>query len=146
MGILDAFSWSRVVVVDDTEASAVLARKVLMRSGLRHVDTILDSRLVMDWIAQNDPDLVLLDLHMPYLDGYAVLERIRAKASSTDLPVIVLTADATADASYRALELDANDFLIKPLNAIELSHRVRTMLDMRHAHRCGFRRSTQHLG
>ncbi|MCW2855618.1 MAG: sensory transduction protein kinase [Marmoricola sp.] len=135
MGVLDAFSWSRVVVVDDTEASALLARKVLLRSGLRQVDTLVDSRLALDWIAENDPDLVLLDLHMPHLDGYEVLRRLRQRSTSTELPVIVLTADVTVNASQRALELDANDFLVKPLNAVELSHRVRTMLDMRSAHR-----------
>lgn len=133
--LLDPFAWSRVVVVDDTEASALLAQKVLQKHGLRRVETLQDPRRAVEWIAENDPDLVLLDLHMPHLDGYEVLSRIRDQASSTDLPVIVLTADATPDASHRALELDANDFLTKPLNAVELSHRVRTMLDMRAAHR-----------
>jgi PAS domain S-box-containing protein len=78
---------------------------------------------------------VLLDLHMPFLDGFGVLAALRERWSSTDLPVIVLTADDTLEASDRALGLGANDFLLKPLQPTELTHRVRTLLDMRTAHR-----------
>lgn len=134
-GLLEPFAWSRVVVVDDTEASATLTQKVLVRGGLRRVEKFLDPQAALDWITSHSPDLVLLDLHMPQMDGYEVLARIRRFASSTDLPVIVLTADATPHASHRAFELDANDFLTKPLDAVELTRRVRTMLDMRSAHR-----------
>ncbi|RNM14018.1 ATP-binding protein [Nocardioides pocheonensis] len=133
--MLEPFAWSPVLIVDDDQASALLALKLLLRSGLRSVDTINDARLVVDWVEEHDPDLVLLDLHMPFLDGYAVLAALRERASSTELPVIVLTADDTMGASTRALELGANDFLLKPLQPVELNHRVRNLLDMRAAHR-----------
>lgn len=140
MTVLEPFAWSRVLIVDDDEASALLALKLLLRAGLRCVDTITDARLVTDWVAANDPDLVLLDLHMPYLDGYRVLTDLREGASSTELPVIVLTADHTLEASGRALGLGANDFLLKPLEPTQLIHRVRNLLDMRAAHRSLHRR------
>jgi PAS domain S-box-containing protein len=133
--ILEPFAWSPVLVVDDDEASALLALKLLLRAGLRQVDTLTDARLVLDWVEEHDPDLVLLDLHMPYLDGYTVLSQLRERASSTELPVIVLTADNTLEASGRALELGANDFLLKPLQPTSLTHRTRNLLDMRAAHR-----------
>lgn len=138
--ILEPFAWSPVLIVDDDEASALLALKLLLRAGLRQVDTITDARLVLDWVEEHDPDLVLLDLHMPYLDGYTVLSSLRERRSSTELPVIVLTADDTLEASGRALELGANDFLLKPLNPTALTHRTRNLLDMRAAHRSLHRR------
>src|SRR4051794_13458968 len=133
--MLQPFAWSPVLVVDDDQGSALLALKLLLRAGLRNVETLHDARLVVDWVEEHHPDLVLLDLHMPFLDGYAVLTALRERWSSTDLPVIVLTADNTLTASRRALELGANDFLLKPLQPAELNHRVRNLLDMRSAHR-----------
>ena len=133
--VLGAFAWSPVLIVDDDQASALLALKLLLRAGLRSVESVTDARLVLDWVDDHDPDLVLLDLHMPYLDGYTVLTALRERASSTELPVIVLTADDTHQASQRALALGANDFLRKPLERTELTHRVRNLLDMRAAHR-----------
>ncbi len=134
-GVLDAFAWSPVLIVDDDQASALLALKLLLRAGLRSVETVTDARLVRDWVDDHDPDLVLLDLHMPYLDGYTVLTALRERSTSTELPVVVLTADDTHAASERALALGANDFLRKPLERTELIHRVRNLLDMRAAHR-----------
>src|SRR5690349_9527071 len=119
---LEPFAWSPVLIVDDDDASALLALKLLLRAGLRSVETITDARLVLDWVDEREPDLVLLDLHMPYLDGFAVLKQLRERWSSTDLPVVVLTADDTMDASDRALGLGANDFLLKPLQPTALTH------------------------
>lgn len=133
--VLEPFAWSPVLIVDDDQASGLLALKLLLRAGLRRVEVITDARLVLAWVEEHDPDLVLLDLHMPYLDGYAVLAALRERASSTELPVIVLSADNTLDASRRALALGANDFLLKPLEVTELTHRTRNLLDMRAAHR-----------
>ncbi|MGY2874474.1 PAS domain S-box-containing protein [Marmoricola sp. URHA0025 HA25] len=139
-GILEPFGWSPVLIVDDDPSSALLALKLLLRAGLRRVDTINDARQVMDWVDEHDPDLILLDLHMPYLDGFGVLTALRERSTSTDLPVIVLTADDTLDASDRALGLGANDFLVKPLQPTALTHRARNLLDMRAAHRSLHRR------
>ena len=138
--MLEPFAWSPVLIVDDDEASALLALKLLLRAGLRSVDTLTDARQVVDWVTEHQPDLVLLDLHMPYLDGYGVLSALRERASSTELPVVVLSADDTLEASRRALALGANDFLIKPLQPTELVHRTRNLLDMRAAHRALHRR------
>lgn len=139
-GVLAPFAWSPVLIVDDDHSSALLALKLLLRAGLRRVDSITDARLVMDWVEEHDPDLVLLDLHMPFLDGFGVLAALRERWTSTDLPVIVLTADTTLDASDRALGLGANDFLLKPLQPTALIHRTRNLLDMSAAHRSLHRR------
>jgi signal transduction histidine kinase len=81
-----------------------------------------------------NPELVLLDLHMPGVDGYTVLSELRTRATAADLPVLVLTADMTREATHRALGLGANDFLTKPLDASELVLRVRNLLQSRALH------------
>jgi len=133
--LLRPFAWSRVAVVDDNETNAMLTCKILEHAGLHHADLFTDPILAEDWVSAGDADLVLLDLHMPGHDGYEVLTWIRERFTPTDLPVIVLTGDATREASRRALELGANDFLIKPLEATELVHRVRNLLEVRAAPR-----------
>jgi EAL domain-containing protein (putative c-di-GMP-specific phosphodiesterase class I) len=78
-----------------------------------------------------DPDLVLLDLHMPYIDGYVVLQTITRFAAGTYLPVLVLTADSTTDARDRALGNGARDYLTKPFDAVEVALRVGNLLETR---------------
>jgi len=132
--VLRPFARCRVLVVDDNEANAVLASRILLRAGLSDVHSIADPRLVVDWVREHRPDLVLLDLHMPHMDGFTVLAQLRISHSPTDLPVIVLTADTQREASQRAFEAGASDFLTKPLDASEVVHRVRNLLEMRTAY------------
>jgi PAS domain S-box-containing protein len=131
---------SVILIVDDEQANLDLLEACLLDEGYRRLSCIRDSREVVAAYEAHRPDIVLLDLHMPYLDGYGVLKTLRERHSSTELPVIVLTADDTMEASGRALELGANDFLVKPLDPTALTHRVRNLLDMRAAHRSLHRR------
>ena len=78
-----------------------------------------------------DPDLVLLDLHMPYIDGYVVLQTITRFAAGTYLPVLVLTADSTTEARDRALSNGARDYLTKPFDTVEVALRVGNLLETR---------------
>jgi len=130
---------SRVVVVDDNLPSAQLVRALLARAGMQTVQVITDPRRLLDEYAGLNPDLILLDLHMPGVDGYTVLTELRRRATAADLPVLVLTADTTREATHRALALGANDFLTKPLDAGELVLRVRNLLQARALH-VGLRR------
>jgi diguanylate cyclase (GGDEF)-like protein/PAS domain S-box-containing protein len=131
--VLREFARSRVLIVDDNLANAVLAKRILVRAGLTDPHMITDPREVISWVKDNQPDLVLLDLHMPYIDGYALLTELRLSRSLTDLPVIVLTADTQREAAERAFEAGASDFLTKPLDANEVVLRVRNLLEMRTA-------------
>jgi len=132
--VLRPFAGCRVLVVDDNEANAVLASRILLHAGLVDLHTISDPRLVVDWVREHRPDLVLLDLHMPYIDGFTVLASLRVSQSLTELPVIVLTADTQREASQRAFEAGASDFLTKPLDGIEMVHRCRNLLEMKSAY------------
>jgi signal transduction histidine kinase len=121
-------------VVDDNLPSLQLVQLLLGRSGFRGVHPVSDPRELIARYEQLAPELVVLDLHMPGMDGYATLTALRARATAADLPVLVLTADATRSATHRALELGANDFLTKPLDATELMLRVRNLLQTRALH------------
>jgi two-component system NtrC family sensor kinase len=123
---------ARILVVDDEEANVLLVQRVLEDAGYTAITTTTDSREVLDLYRRLTPDLILLDLMMPHLDGLAVLGQLQAEIpSNVYVPVLVLTADATLDAKRRALEAGARDFLTKPFEQFEVLLRIRNLLDMR---------------
>lgn len=123
---------SRVLIVDDDDACVELLKAYLVDS----VDQILgltDSRQVESAFAQFEPDLVILDLHMPEPDGLELLRRLRgARMSLGFLPVIVVTADHGHVARNSALILGADEFMTKPVDRAEVVLRVRNLLRTRH--------------
>lgn len=123
---------SRLLLVDDQSANLALLETLLAREGFTNVVSTTDPQQALDLHTAFDPDLVMLDLMMPGLDGYAVLEQLAKRRAPDDYrPVIVLTADATTEAKRRALSLGAKDFLTKPFDAIEAMLRVWNLLETR---------------
>jgi CheY-like chemotaxis protein len=106
------FAKMKILVVDDEPANVALLEAMLLDGGYTRVKSITDSRLAMDACLSFDPDLVLLDLMMPHVDGFAILESIRDAAPEIFLPVIVLTADANEATKLRALRAGATDLSI----------------------------------
>ena len=126
---------SRILVIDDEEANLELLRGLLRREGYTNVHCLSDAARAMPTFLESRPDIVLLDLMMPSVDGYAVLESLSRLVSSDDLvPVIVLTADASVAARRRALALGARDFVSKPFDLIEVALRISNLLEMRMLH------------
>lgn len=126
---------ARLLVVDDQEANVRVLEGVLRRGGYANVRSILDSREVLPVYEEFGPDLVLLDLHMPHLDGFQVMEMLREQVPpSSYLPILVLTADITPEAKQRALSSGARDFLTKPFDAVEVLLRVHNLLETRRLH------------
>jgi EAL domain-containing protein (putative c-di-GMP-specific phosphodiesterase class I) len=126
----DLFAGARILIVDDRPANVLLLETILRAEGVVAVDSLTDSRLAVDRCVEFRPDVLLLDLHMPYVDGFAVLRDLRSRlAPDVFLPVVVLTADATSDSRLRALEAGAKDFLTKPIDRVEVILRVRNLLE-----------------
>ena len=121
----------KILVVDDDRMSVTLLEQLLQRRGYSHVMGITDSRKALDICATFDPDLILLDLIMPGMDGFALLEALREDGSESFLPIVVLTADITEEARARALEAGATDFLVKPVSQAEALLRIRNLLEVR---------------
>ncbi|HWD96398.1 MAG TPA: EAL domain-containing response regulator [Acidimicrobiales bacterium] len=129
------FVHRRILIVDDEEANARLMTRLLQRSGYLEVKALTDSRQALAVVRDWHPDLVMLDLHMPHIDGFSLLNSIRAAQSLFDfLPVIVLTADASHDALVKAMNAGANDFLTKPVDLDEVLLRVQNLLAFRISH------------
>jgi EAL domain-containing protein (putative c-di-GMP-specific phosphodiesterase class I)/DNA-binding response OmpR family regulator len=126
---------ARIFIVDDQPPNVRLLEQLLKRSGFTNTRSFGDGSSMLAVLDADEPDLVLLDLHMPAPDGFAVLETLRARARAEDfLPVLVLTADAERRARSVALAGGANDFLVKPLDTEEVVLRVRNLLETRHLH------------
>ena len=123
---------SRVLIIDDEPANVLLLESMLAEQPELEVKSITDSRLAEREFMEFEPDIVLLDLHMPKPDGIEILTRLRsARESLGFLPVVVLTADSTRLARNSALLLGADDFLLKPLDREEVLLRVRNLLHTR---------------
>jgi len=124
----------KILVVDDDRMTVTLLEQLLQRNRYCRVLGITDSRNALDTCTNFDPDLILLDLIMPEVDGFAVLEALRSDASESFLPIVVLTADITEEAKARALEAGATDFLVKPVSQTEALLRIRNLLETRRLH------------
>jgi putative two-component system response regulator len=120
-----------ILAVDDEEANLLLLRRVLERAGYSNLVFTADPGEVPALVLRQHPRLLLLDLHMPQMDGFELMERLASVTVEREsIPFLVLTADATDEAKRRALSLGARDFLTKPLDHIELLLRVRNLLQV----------------
>ena len=127
---------ARILVVDDQPANVALIEGALRQHGYAGVHTFTDPAELVACAVQEEPDLVLLDLHMPGLGGLDLMRALRTLLGPDRfLPMLVLTADATARARERALTEGATDFLTKPFDLTEMRLRVRNLLETRGLHR-----------
>jgi putative two-component system response regulator len=125
-------SGSRILIVDDQPANITLLEFVLDGAGYRQISSATDPRKGLALCSEMEPDLLLLDLHMPHLDGFQFLSQLGASvAPGAFLPVLVLTADVSVETKRKALAMGADDFLSKPLDTVEVSLRVRNLLEQR---------------
>jgi EAL domain-containing protein (putative c-di-GMP-specific phosphodiesterase class I)/CheY-like chemotaxis protein len=124
-----------VLVVDDQQTNVTLLERLLARAGVGRVVGITDPRRTIEHYQALGPDLILLDLHMPHLDGIAVLEALAAVIPAESYtPILVLTADTTLEAKQRALAAGAKDFVTKPFEQTEVLLRVKNLLETRSLH------------
>ena len=127
---------AKILIIDDADANLRLLEALLAKEGFEQVISTADSTQTIDLFTAFQPDLILLDLMMPILDGYEILDLLSKYIPKDEyLPIIVLTADATIAAKRKALALGAKDFLTKPFDPIEAMLRVWNLLETRMLYR-----------
>lgn len=128
-----SLEWARILIVDDVEANTHLLERILRRGGYTNITAITDSREFAATFLALDPDLILLDLSMPHLDGIAVLDLLRSQLpEATYLPVLVITANDSTEAMWQSFVHGARDYVTKPFNSAEVLLRVKNLLETRH--------------
>lgn len=130
----DWMSTSRLLLIDDNPDNLSLLQRMLEWAGFTHLFCFTNASKALQSLGDLDPDLIVLDLMMPEMDGYEFLRRLELENTTHLLPVLVFTADLTPEARTKALNLGASDFLTKPGDAIEIQLRVRNFLRMRKMH------------
>jgi signal transduction histidine kinase len=131
----EPFRDAAILIVDDERSMVRLLEQLLAHAGYQKLSGTSDPREVVRLCDELEPDLVMLDLRMPHLDGIEVLHQLKRRRAETYLPVLVLTADVSRESKRAALEAGASDFVTKPFEQTELLLRVRNLLEMRFLHR-----------
>lgn len=124
---------AKILVVDDNKVNVDLITAQL-RPYNYEILVAYDGEEALHKVAKNAPDLVLLDLMMPKMSGYDVCKAIKQHKDTQFLPVIVITALQELDDKLKAIELGADDFLVKPFNKLELATRIKSLLHMKELH------------
>jgi signal transduction histidine kinase len=130
------FSDANILIVDDKESNIDVLVGLFEMQGYTNIRTTIDPREVVSIFNSFSPDLILLDLMMPHLSGHEVMSQLKELIpADAYLPVLVLTADISADSKKRALAGGANDFLAKPFDLIEMGLRINNLLFARYLHK-----------
>jgi signal transduction histidine kinase len=126
---------ARILIVDDKESNVLLLADFLTESGYHHYASVTDSRLVVELVKTFKPDLILLDLMMPHLDGFEIMDQLNKLIPSNEfLPILVLTANISVEMKLKALSSGARDFLSKPYDLHEVRLRIENLLEIRYLH------------
>ncbi|PHV15449.1 response regulator [Janthinobacterium sp. BJB303] len=118
-----------ILIVDDQEANVMLLEQVLRNAGYTRITSTMDPQAVRALHQQHRYDLILLDLQMPEMDGFEVMEGLRDLEAGSYLPVLVITAQPGH--KLRALQAGAKDFVSKPFDLVEVKTRIHNMLEVR---------------
>jgi putative two-component system response regulator len=123
-------SGARILVVDDEPSNRRLLKEILGPMGYE-VTEAADGEEALASVAESQPDLILLDLMMPRLDGYSVCQELKGNAVTRLIPIIILTTLEQLPDKLKAVELGADDYLNKPFRTLELTTRVRSLLSLK---------------
>lgn len=123
----------RILIVEDEEANRVLLKNILQRAGFTQVSALEDPRQTVERFQSFEPDLIIIDHHMPVMTGLDVISLLQPHLPEY-FPILMLTADERPELREKALASGAKDFLNKPVNSIEVKLRIRNLLEARHFH------------
>jgi putative two-component system response regulator len=125
----------RILIADDMADNVWMLQALLTQSGYEHVYATTEPRDVIPMYGELQPDIVLLDVHMPGMDGLTLIRELRrANPDGAFLPIVMLTGDLSSKIKREALEAGASDFISKPFDATEVLLRVRNLLSLRQLH------------
>jgi DNA-binding response OmpR family regulator len=119
-----------ILVVDDEPAARTMLRLILVRAGFEVLEA-QDGAEALDEVRRRVPDLMILDIMMPGIDGFEVCRILRSQDETADLPIIMLSARADAESVTRGLLLGATKYLTKPVMPDELTRHVREVLNVK---------------
>jgi len=133
--INSTFKNAKILIVDDNNSNIELLESILEETGYTNIKSTKDPRQVIELYKTFNPDLILLDLMMPYLSGYDVMDLLKMIIPAhAYLPILVLTSDITFETKKRALSSGAKDFLSKPFDLNEVCIRIKNLLETRYLH------------
>ncbi|MHA7816878.1 MAG: HD-GYP domain-containing protein [Pseudohaliea sp.] len=127
--------FSRIMIVDDEATNLRLLEKMLGNQNYQNLVLIADPREVLGQYQAQRPDLILLDINMPHLDGFEVMQQLKALEDPLQPPIVILTAQHGRDFLLQALATGARDYITKPFDRNELIMRVNNLLDVQLGHR-----------
>ena len=132
-----AYPAARILIVDDGDQNLRLLERVLRRAGYERIEGFVDPAAGLASFLEDPPDVLLLDLHMPGLDGFSFIEQVTvpgSRAAEECVPIVVLTGDVDPKVKLRALSVGAKDFLTKPFDRTEVLLRIQNLLETRFLH------------
>jgi two-component system, NtrC family, sensor kinase len=122
---------AKILIVDDENSNIIVLESALKQAKYTSIFSTTDSRKATSLYQQLEPDLVLLDLRMPHMDGFEVIEQIKHIEKKSYAPILVLTAESDPVVRLKALQVGARDFLSKPLDISEVLCRIQNILEVR---------------
>lgn len=126
---------SRILIVDDLPENIRLLRRILMHAGYQEIASTMEPSNAAELVRTSEPDLIVLDLEMPGMNGLEVLRELRTTRDPDEfLPVIVITGNASREAREQALGAGANDFVTQPFDKTDVVLRIRNLLHTRELH------------
>lgn len=122
---------SRILIADDNEQNCELLEAYLISSECE-ISMAFDGQETLDKVAEVQPDLILLDIMMPRMSGYEVCKQLKDDEATADIPILMVTALNEMGDIEKAVDAGCDDFLTKPVNRLELTTRVKSLLRVRH--------------
>lgn len=124
----------KLLIVDDEPYNVEILEEILADAGYHNVVGCTDSRQAMELCTLHNPDLILLDLQMPHIDGFEIIAQLKSTPTLRHIPTLVITAQSGHDYRLRALNNGAKDYVIKPFNPNEVLTRIRNLLETQYLH------------